>query len=191
MRSLALWASLACLGCGDADVHDHDSSDSRDALTAETSAEISVDALAEALSDVSCPGAHVEGAFAIGHGDCFEAIAAEATVQMVRGIQGGIHVEVRLAVKTTTPHPEMSFEVEVVHDGTSLARFSASNVSLQPLATLDEWATANFPVVFASVDSSNYHGLHVELRARATLAGVPLMANLPIVLAAPPGEGPP
>ncbi len=181
---------LACAGCADAAEHGVDDGDVRDEVAPDVG-EVAADALVEALSDVSCPGARVEGVLAIGYGDCFEAIAADATVQIVRGIQGGIHVEVRLGVKTSEPRPELSFDVEVVHDGTSLARFSATGVSLQPLATLGEWATANFPVVFASVDSSIYHRLHVDLRVRATLAGVPLLATIPILLAAPPGEVPP
>jgi hypothetical protein len=126
---------------------------------------------------------------------CYVPLAGGTTLEIVHGIQGGIHVELRLAIATPQVPaaggpsvPTVTWDVEVAHDGTTLARFAATLGTFEALGpsaqsgqSLWAWASPAFPVVFASADAALYHGLTAEVRAtldvdgrRQTLGPIPV-----------------
>jgi len=198
MRSLVLAALVACTACdsGDPDGAGGDSQGDDSVDGADASVEVDAPVrrdTSEIEAGLTCPAPSLTAAVVLGRDDvgwCFETLAADTTLTIVRGIQGGIHVELRLAVtlpEPTADAPPIAFEVEVVHDGTSLARFASTLVNLQSLsAQSTTWGTSAFPVVFASADASLYAGLHAELHAHVTLLGESIdLLPLPVYLSAP------
>lgn len=135
---------------------------------------------------LACPAPAFEGEAVIGRDDeawCFESLEAGAQLAIVHGLQGGIHVELRLAITAASSGSPTTtlLEVDLVRDGTTLARFASGVVALEPIgsatppipgaAPRDAWASATFPVVFASADASLYHGVSAEVRARLVVSG--------------------
>lgn len=198
MRSLVLAALVACTAC-DSGESDGAGSDTPvdDSVAGDAWAEVDAPVLrdtSEVEVALSCPLPAMTGDVVLGRDDegwCFEPLEPDVTLTIVRGIQGGIHVEVRLAValsEGTDEPPPIAFEVEVVHDGTSLARFASTLVRMQSLGAepATAWGTSAFPVVFASADASLYAGLHAELHAHVTLLGRSFdLSPVPVYLGAP------
>lgn len=151
---------------------------------------------------LACPVPQFTGEAAIGRDDaswCFEPLDAGARLEIVRGLQGGIHVELRLAIASrSSEEPAARFEVDLLHAGTTVARFASGVVALEPLgeAASNEryaiWATPAFPVVFVSADPSPYHGVGAEVRASLVVNGEVLaLPSLPVQLVDPTLAMPP
>lgn len=126
---------------------------------------------------IVCPSVAVApGAPTLGVDDdtfCFAALQAGSELEIVHGLQGGLHVQLRLALRAATP-PKVSFSLEILQDGTRLARYAVTEPrSLSALAdNADLFGTPSMPVVFASADATLYHGLVVEAVATVTIDGV-------------------
>jgi len=195
MRSLVFAAvvTVAAPGCDASPAPGELDADRLDASEVASEIEVPEDApLVRDTSEVevalACRTPELAAGVVVGRDDeawCFEAIGPEAELEIVRGIQGGIHVELRLALASVSPDaPAMSFEVELVRTGTTLARFASGLVALLPLGVPapptpgreggSAWATSAFPVVFASADASLYHGLAAEIRAHVVIDGRPV-----------------
>lgn len=193
--------------------------DEPDAAPIDTPGEVAVDSapgdsgeVIEDLTAAVCEAPSFGGATAlVGLSDlegCYAALEAGATLEIVHGIQGGIHVELRLAIATpdvvgsgpSAPSlPTVTWDVEVSHDGTTLARFAATLGTFEALGPSSQagqalwaWASPTFPVVFASADASLYHGLAAEVRAtldldgrRQTLGPIPVHLVDPALLPPP------
>ncbi|MCC6621405.1 MAG: hypothetical protein IT385_09120 [Deltaproteobacteria bacterium] len=172
--------ALACggLGCEDA----HGVRATRDDV--DLGAEVApVDALVPGVdaptSEVvarTCPADLLDGAgLALGRSDpegCFERLVDGDALTIVHGIQGGIHVEIRIAAQgIEVGEGRIGFEVDLVADGSSLARFASEVGELRALVDAEAYATPAFPLIFPSPDASLYHGREAELRAAVTLRG--------------------
>lgn len=193
---IAVRVACACLGlvlgCGDAAAGATDAGDG-DSAIADTGpaddATVPADGTpvlrdtSEVDAGVVCP-LELAADLVLGRDDarwCFEPLSDGAALEIVHGIQGGIHVELRVALRGGATAPTIGLEVELTHDGTALARFASTLVGLQPLGDpaippdvdgfAASWATAAFPVVFANVDASLYTGLDAAVRGRVTIDG--------------------
>lgn len=203
MRSLVLAVLLT--SCGDDTTPLPDAEVAIDDGRSETEAEAVLRDTSEVESTTTCESPVMPAEVVLGRDDdrwCFEPLTAGATLEIVHGLQGGIHVELRLALASSSPEPPaIAFEVEVVHRGSTLARFAASLVPLEPLGAPEtpgegegayRWATSAFPVVFASADATLYAGLDAAVRARVTRDGrVVDLAPLSVYLEDPSLASPP
>lgn len=205
MRSLVL--AMLLTSCGDDSIPLPNAEVAVDDGLSATDAEAVLRDTSEVESTTTCVAPAMPAEIVVGRDDdrwCFEPLAAGATLEIVHGLQGGIHVELRLALASSSPEPPaIAFEVEVVHRGSTLARFAASLVPLEPLGAPETpvpgvgdgaswWATSAFPVVFASADATLYAGLDAGVRARVTRDGrVVDLAPLSVYLEDPSLPSPP
>lgn len=176
--------TLVCLGCGDMQPMPPPATAPDSAAPAYDAAPDAPDTAAEDALIPACPGAELDATgLALGVSDpdgCFARLAPGETLAIVHGIQGGIHVEIRIAAHgLDVGEGRIGFEVDLVAAGASLARFASEVGELRALIDGESYATPAFPLIFPSPDATLYHGREAELRAAVTLSGQ--RYTLPIV----------
>ncbi|MCB9736024.1 MAG: hypothetical protein H6745_25845 [Deltaproteobacteria bacterium] len=197
---MSLVALMGCAGAGDVGAKDR--VDAReDAVAADVDA-ASADGV-DTRTGPTCP-APALGAAGAAFGasdadDCFTTLAPGDDLEIVHGIQGGIHVLARVGAFRVAGAARCAFSVELVLDGVSVARFDAGNaelVAVDPGGITG--ATPAFPLVFTSADAALYHGRDAMLRGAVTVAderhvlpAVPVHLVDPALDApSPPGDSP-
>lgn len=115
------------------------------------------------------------GGAAFGTGDdggCFTPLSPGAELEIVHGIQGGIHVMAAIGAFRAGGASQCAFSAELAIGDISVARFDAGHAQLRAVDPGGiTGATPGFPLVFSSADASQYHGRDATLRGTITVAG--------------------